>query len=82
MTTVTVHDVERDVLGFLRRVERGETLVIVRDDRPVAEVKPVPAPANTVTGLRPYGLAAGEFTVPADFDASLPEDVLADFEAK
>lgn len=31
---------------------------------------------------RPFGLAAGEFTVPEDFDAPLPEDVLADFEGK
>ena len=26
--------------------------------------------------LRPYGLCAGEFTVPPDFDAPLPEDVI------
>jgi hypothetical protein len=29
--------------------------------------------------LRPYGLAAGEFTVPDDFDEPLPDDILADF---
>ena len=26
--------------------------------------------------LRPYGLAAGVFTVPEDFDASLPDEAL------
>ena len=31
---------------------------------------------------RPYGLCAGEFTVPDDFDAPLPEDVLSDFEGR
>ena len=31
---------------------------------------------------RPFGLAAGEFTVPNDFDAPLPEDVLKSFEGK
>lgn len=30
--------------------------------------------------LRPFGLSKGEFIVPEDFDASLPEEVLADFE--
>ena len=30
--------------------------------------------------LRPFGLCAGEFTVPADFDAPLPEEILAGFE--
>ena len=30
--------------------------------------------------LRPFGLAKGEFIVPDDFDAPLPEEVLASFE--
>jgi len=30
--------------------------------------------------LRPFGLCAGEFTVPDDFDAPLPEDILNAFE--
>lgn len=29
---------------------------------------------------RPVGLAKGEFVVPEDFDAPLPDEVLADFE--
>jgi hypothetical protein len=32
--------------------------------------------------LRPIGLAQGQFTVPADFNAPLPEDVLRVFEGK
>ncbi len=30
--------------------------------------------------LRPFGLSKGDFVVPENFDAPLPEDVLADFE--
>ncbi len=33
-----------------------------------------------VNAMRPFGLSADTFTVPEDFDAPLPEDVLADFE--
>lgn len=29
---------------------------------------------------RPFGLGKGEFTVPEDFDAPLPEEILASFE--
>ena len=29
---------------------------------------------------RPYALCKGEFIVPSDFDESLPEDILQDFE--
>jgi hypothetical protein len=32
--------------------------------------------------LRPIGLAHGQFTVPADFNAPLPDDVLRVFEGK
>ena len=38
-----------------------------------------PAPP---AGLRPIGLAKGQFTVPNDFNAPLPEDVLQTFEGK
>ena len=32
--------------------------------------------------LRPFGLCAGEFTVPDDFDHPLPEHILKEFEGK
>jgi antitoxin (DNA-binding transcriptional repressor) of toxin-antitoxin stability system len=79
MSTITVQEVQRDPLAFLHRVEAGECFLVVRDARPVAEVKPVsPLPGQP----RPFGLCAGEFTVPADFDEPLPEDVLKDFEGR
>ncbi|MEZ4510632.1 MAG: hypothetical protein R3C62_02055 [Chloroflexota bacterium] len=31
---------------------------------------------------RPYGLCAGEFVVPGDFDEALPEDILTTFEGE
>jgi hypothetical protein len=31
---------------------------------------------------RPFGLCAGEFVVPDDFDAPLPEEILRDFEGQ
>jgi antitoxin (DNA-binding transcriptional repressor) of toxin-antitoxin stability system len=79
MTTISLEDVQRDPLGYFRRVEAGESLLVVRDDRPVAEIKPVQA---RPTEPRPFGLCAGEFTVPADFDQPLPEDVLREFEGQ
>jgi hypothetical protein len=32
--------------------------------------------------LRPIGLCRGQFTVPADFDDSLPDDILEEFEGR
>jgi len=77
MSTVSLQDLQRDPAGLLDRVVAGECLVIAREGRPVAELRPL---APTARGERPFGLAAGSFTVPADFDASLPDDVLRGFE--
>ena len=73
---VSVEDVKRDPEGMLHRVLEGETLVVTEDDRPVAEIRPI----ESARKPRPFGLAAGSFVVPDDFDEPLPEDVLRDFE--
>lgn len=72
MVAVTVSDIERDLPVYLRRVEAGETVLVLRDGRPIAEFRPVAAGSKL---LRPYGLCAGEFTTPADFDEALYDDM-------
>jgi antitoxin (DNA-binding transcriptional repressor) of toxin-antitoxin stability system len=79
MSTISVQEIQRDPIGCLDRVEAGETIVILRDNRPVAEIKPVPADSQQ---QRPFGLCAGEFTVPADFDEPLPDGILKEFEGQ
>ena len=79
MNTISLQDLQRDPDALLDRVEAGEHLLVARNGRPVAELRPVPA---TQPGLRPFGLCAGEFTVPDDFDSPLPEEVLRGFEGR
>jgi prevent-host-death family protein len=79
MDTISLQDLQRDPAAFLDRVEAGERLVISREGRPVAQPLPLASP---VRGPRPFGLAAGSFTVPADFDDPLPDDLLRDFEGR
>ena len=74
---VSVDDIAHDVRSYLQRVEAGETVVIIKAGQPVAELKPIAVP---VPSQRPFGLCAGMFTVPDDFDAPLPDSVLNDFE--
>ena len=78
MVHVSVEEILRNLAAYLQRVEAGETVIIVRAGQPVAEVKPVEGRPGI---LRPFGLCAGEFTVPEDFDAPLPEDILHAFES-
>ena len=70
MAQVSVEEMQQDLPAYLQRVEDGETIIIIRAGKPVAEVKPLLSRTET---LRPFGLCAGEFTVPDDFDAPLPE---------
>jgi len=77
MTTISFQDLQQDPTTAIDRIEAGETLRVLRDGRTVAEIRPVATPP---AALRPIGLCTGEFTVPDDFDAPLPEEILREFE--
>lgn len=76
MSTITEAEIAADPQAFLRLLRNGETVVVLGNGVPLAEVKPVPPPR---TEPRPAGLAKGEFVVPDDFDDPLPDDVLKAF---
>ncbi len=48
----------------------------VQADKAIAELRPI-TPGRQ---LRPFGLCAGEFTIPDNFDAPLLEEILNVFE--
>ncbi len=76
---VSIDDIQHDFLTYLQQVEDGMTLLIVKAGKPMAEIKPIMSVSKT---LRPFGLCAGEFTVPDDFDDPLPEHIIKEFEGK
>lgn len=53
MTTVTWTEFRSHASGMFRRVERGETLVVMRHGRPIAEVSPVSSTAGEPSWKRP-----------------------------
>jgi len=67
MSTITIDEIRRDLTGYLQRVKAGETFLVIDSGQPVAEITPV---TQKGSGLRSYGLCAGEFCVPDDFDMS------------
>ena len=79
MSTISLQDLAHDPAALIDRVVAGERLVVVRGGRPVAELRPVTTARLTP---RPFGLAAGAFAVPDDFDAPLPDDILREFEGR
>lgn len=78
MSNATPEEIQRDHLMILCQVELGESFSIPPADKPISELRFIPGSKN----LRPFGLCSDEFTVPDDFDAPLPEDVLGAFEGR
>ncbi len=74
---VDIGEAQRNLSDFLRRVADGQAIVITRGGRPLAELRRVDARDFPP---RPIGLRQGEFSVPAGFDAPLPDYVLSEFE--
>ncbi|OYD97000.1 prevent-host-death protein [Nostoc sp. 'Peltigera membranacea cyanobiont' 213] len=79
MLTVTIDEIQRNLTSYIQKVAAGESIIIMQAGLPIAEIKPVSA---TFQQIRPYGLCAGEFIVPDDFDSPLPEEILNSFEGK
>src|SRR5437763_10990093 len=74
----TVEEIEKDPATYLHRVLEGETVVVFQKERAVAEIKPI----EIASLPRPFGLAAGDFVVPDEFDDPPPDELLAQFEGK
>lgn len=74
-TTLNVHEAKTHLSRLLARVEKGEEVIIARAGRPVARLIPF-----AQRGKRTLGLDSGAGFIAPDFDAPLPDDMLADFE--
>ncbi len=72
MIVVQAHELRDDLESYLAQVEQGQVLVVTRDNPSISSPQPP----------RPFGLCAGEFRTPSDFDAPLPDDILDEFESR
>jgi prevent-host-death family protein len=72
--SVNVHEAKTHLSRLLERVERGEEVIISRAGTPVAKLVAVPA------AKRVLGADRGRVRIAPDFDAPLPDEILADFE--
>ena len=75
---VNTHEAKTQLSKLLRWVAAGEEITIANRGVPVARLVPIPAKA----GRRKLGMFRGKFSVPDDFDAPLPEEILDAFEGK
>ncbi len=77
METVNIHQAETNLSQLLLRVEHGEEIIISDRGIPVAKLVPFRTSSNRRDSL---GQDKGRFVVPEDFNAPLPDEMLAAFE--
>jgi antitoxin (DNA-binding transcriptional repressor) of toxin-antitoxin stability system len=61
---------------YLDEVAKGESVILCKRNKPVAEIRPI---LNKAATKRPIGLAKGTFSVPPSFFDELPEETIALF---
>ena len=79
MLQLNINEVKTHLSATLSKVEQGETVIICKRNKPIAEIRPIrKQPAKK----RPFGLAGKEFPdfkVGDEFFEPLPHDILAFF---
>lgn len=68
--TITEAEAKAHLERYLRRVEAGETIIIRRRNKTVAQL--VPPPKEQRGKTLKLGICRGQFRVPKNFNARLP----------
>lgn len=76
MIKVNVHEAKTHLSRYLDQVEAGETVTLCRNNRPIAEIRPLPKEHKQ----KPvWGIDRGKFEVGPEFFEPLPDDILRAF---
>jgi len=74
--TVNIFEAKTQLSKLIQMAENGEDVVIARAGKPVVRLTKLKPEKKPII----FGLMKGKIHVADDFDAPLPEDVLAEFE--
>lgn len=77
METINIHEAKTHLSRLVEEVAGGAEIVIAKNGVPRAKLVPLEKPR----ALK-FGVLKGKIRVPDDFDAPLPDDVLALFEGR
>lgn len=75
METVNIHEAKTHLSRLVERAASGEEIIIARSGRPVARLVPLASTARR----RTFGRMRGKIMIADDFNAPLPDEVLAGF---
>jgi prevent-host-death family protein len=78
MEAVNIYDAKTRLSQLVDRAAAGEDVVVSRNGKPLVRITRLDAPKRRIK----FGVLKGKLTVPKDFDAPLPDEVLAGFEGR
>jgi prevent-host-death family protein len=81
MQTVNIHAAKTHLSRLVDEAAAGQEIIIARAGRPVAKLVPLEV-SPPHKPKRVLGALVGRLQVPADFDAPLSNDELAEFEKR
>jgi antitoxin (DNA-binding transcriptional repressor) of toxin-antitoxin stability system len=71
MIQIDLFQIQADLAHCIDQVAQGATIVVTRDDVPIAELRPT---VPSIKKPRPIGLAKGTFEIPESFYEPLPSE--------
>lgn len=78
METVNIYDAKTRLSQLVDKVASGEDVVVSRNGKPLVRITQL----HTARRQIKFGVLKGKVTVGSDFDAPLPDSVLAGFEGR
>lgn len=75
MPKINIHEAKTHLSRYVEEAAQGKEIVISKAGKPVARIVPLAA----VKVVRKLGLLDGKARIPDDFNAPLPDEVLAEF---
>ena len=73
---INIHEAKTQMSKLVDRAQSGEEFIIAKAGKPVARIVPLEKIK------RKLGILNGKIQVPDDFNAPLPDEVLAQFEGR
>jgi prevent-host-death family protein len=78
MPTINLYEAKTQLSKLVDQAAAGTDVIIARAGKPVARLTRLAEPKRKIR----FGLLKGKIKIAKDFDAPLPEEVLADFEGR
>ena len=74
---INIHEAKTHLSKIVDEVAAGAEVIIAKSGKPMARLSPIAAPRS-----KKLGLLKGKIKVPDDFNESLDDEVIAEFEGR